>query len=258
MKIALLQTDNLPFDKAKLNFFIRIAKKEDAKLIVLPEYVLNRFFKEIEKMPISFVKNQTSKQLKHLKHLSTVYNIAILAPIVKVVGDKKYKVLAKFENGYVKYYYQQVYMPYSHWNENKFFSKKENFPLVFNIEGIKFGAMFGFEAHISKFWEYFKRKKVDCVLIPSVSTFNSHSRWLEMLKTQAFLNHMYVVRVNRVGNFEDWVFYGRSFVISPEGEVLNMLSNKEEIGIVEIEKERVKEARKEWKFLELEKLIKHF
>jgi len=118
--------------------------------------------------------------------------------------------------------------------------------------------MFGFEAHISKFWEYFKRKKVDCVLIPSVSTFNSHSRWLEMLKTQAFLNHMYVVRVNRVGNFEDWVFYGRSFVISPEGEVLNMLSNKEEIGIVEIEKERVKEARKEWKFLELEKLIKHF
>ena len=258
MKVALLQSDNLPYDKAKLNFFIKIAKNEGAKLIVLPEYVLNRFFKEIEKTPISFVKKQSTQQIKHLKHLSNVYNISILAPVVKIVGDKKYKVLAKFDNGNVRYYYQQVYMPYSHWNESKFFSVKEDFPLVFNFEGIKFGAMFGFEAHIDKFWEYFKRKRVDCVLISSVSTFNSHHRWLEVLKTKAFLNHMYVIRVNRVGNYEDWTFYGRSFAISPEGEILNMLSNKEEIGVVEIEKDKVKEAKREWRFVELEKSIKHF
>ena len=258
MKIALLQSDNLPYDKAKLNFFIRVAKSEGAKLIVLPEYVLNRFFKEIEVTPISFVKKQSLQQIKHLKHLSIVYNISILAPLVKIVGDKKYKVLIKVENGHLRYYYQQIFMPYSHWNENKFFDTKENFPLIFSLDGVKFGAMFGFEAHIEKFWNYFKRKKVDCVLIPSVSTFNSHNRWLEMLKTKAFLNHMYVVRVNRVGSYKDWVFYGRSFAISPEGEILNMLSNKEEIGIINIEKEKVKEARKEWKFIELEKLIKHF
>jgi len=258
MRVALLQTDNLPYDKAKLNYFIRIAKNEGASLIVLPEYVLNRFFKEIEKMPISFVKNQTNHQIKHIKHLSNVYNITILAPVVKVVGDKKYKVLIKVDPKSIRYYYQQVFMPYPHWNENKFFSKKEDFPLIFNLEGIKFGACFGFEIHIDKFWNYFKEKKVDCVLVSSVSTFNSHQRWLEILKTRAFLNHMYVVRANRIGNYKDWIFYGKSFVISPEGEVLNMLSNKEEIAIVDIEKDKIKEAKKEWKFVELEKSIKHF
>ena len=258
MRVALLQSDNLPFDKAKLNYFIRIAKSEGAKLIVLPEYVLNRFFKEIEKMPISFVKDQTKQQIKHLKHLSKVYNITILAPVVKVVGNEKYKVLIKFDSKSVRYYYQQVFIPYSHWNESKFFSVKENFPLVFNLDGIKFGAMFGFEMHISKFWDYFKKKKVDCVLISSVSAFNSHYRWLEVLKSKAFLNHMYVVRVNRIGSYEDWEFYGKSFVISPEGEVINMLGNKEEIAIVDIKKDEVKEAKKEWKFVELEKSIKHF
>ena len=258
MKLAILQTDNLPFDKAKLNFFIRVAKKEGAKLVVLPEYVLNRFFKEIEKMPISFIKNQTSHQIKHLKHLSSVYNISILAPLVKIVGEKRYKVLVKVDNGQLKYYYQQIFMPYSHWNENKFFDTKENFPMVFSLDGIRFGAVFGFEAHIEKFWDYFKKRRVDAILIPSVSTFNSHNRWLEILKSKAFLNNVYVVRVNRVGNYDDWIFYGRSFAISPEGEILNILGSKEEIAIIDIEKEKVKEARKEWKFLELEKSIKHF
>ena len=258
MNIAVIQTDNLPYDKAKLSFLIQRAKKENAKLVLLPEYVLNRFFKELEKIPISFIKNQSKYQLKHLKQLSKVYEITIIAPIIKIIKDKKYKVIAKIDKEKVKYYYQQVYMPYSHWREDKFFDTHKSTPFVFTIEGIKFGVMFGFEAHIEKFWEYFNQKNVECILIPSVGTFNSHQRWLDVLKTKAFLNHKYVIRANRIGSFENWEFYGKSFGIDPEGEILNILGNKEEIGIFNISKEKVKEARKEWKFLELSKSIKHF
>jgi len=255
MKIAIFQTDNLPYDKAKLSFFIQRAKKEEANLIILPEYVLNRFFKEIEKTPISFIKNQTKHQIKLLKNLSHIYNVTIIAPIVKVLKNEKYKVILKISPNTTRSYYQQIYMPYSHWNEAKFFDYKENLPMTFNIEGIKFGVMFGFEIHFSKFWEYFKSKNVDCVLIPSVGTFNSHKRWFELLKSKAFLYNMYVVRANRVGFYEDWEFYGKSFVIDPEGEVITLLGNKEEIGIAEINKNEIKKAKKEWKFRELEKLI---
>ena len=258
MKIAVIQTDNIPYDKANLSFLIQRAKKEKAKLILLPEYVLNRFFKELEKMPISFIKNQTKHQLNHLKQLSKVYSIPIVAPLIKIVKEKKYKVIVKIDSDKVKYYYQQIYMPYSHWREDKFFDKNESFPMIFNINNIKFGVMFGFEAHIDKFWQYFNLKNVDCVLIPSVGTFNSHQRWLNILRTKAFLNHKYVIRANRIGNFEDWEFYGKSFGIDPEGEILNILGNKEEIGIFNINKEKINEAKKEWKFLELNKSIKHF
>ncbi len=258
MNIAVIQTDNLPYDKAKLSILIQRAKKEKSSLVLLPEYVLNRFFKELEVMPISFIYNQTKHQLKHLKHLSKVYDIPIIAPLIRVVKDKKYKVIAKIDAEKVKYYYQQVYMPYSHWREDKFFDKHDSLPMTFSLGNIKFGVMFGFESHIEKFWQFFNDKNVDCVLIPSVSTFNSHNRWLNMLKTKAFLNHKYVIRANRIGNFEDWEFYGRSFGINPEGEVINILGNKEEIGIFNISKDMVKEAKKEWKFLELNKSIKHF
>ncbi len=257
MKIAILQTDNLPFDKAKLSFFIQNAKKNGANLILLPEYVLNRFFKELEKTPVSFIKNQTAHQIKHLKHLSLIYNVSIIAPVVKIINDKKYKVIAKIDKN-IKYYYQQVYMPYSHWREDRFFDKKEDVPFVFMSEGIKFGVMFGFEAHMEKFWHYFSSKKVECVLIPSVGTFNSYERWLEIFKSKAFLNHLYVMRANRIGKYKDWEFYGKSFAIDPEGEIINILGGREEIAIIEINKKRIKEAKKEWQFKNLEKSIEHF
>ncbi len=253
MKIAILQTDSLPFDKARINYYLSQAKREGTRLLLLPEYVLNRFFKELESMPISFVKNQSSHQIKLLKQLSLSYNITILAPIILIKGDKKYKVIGRFFNGNVRYYYSQVFMPYHHWNEERFFSKKENKPLVFNIGKYRIGALFGFESHFDEFWGYFREKKVDVVAVLSVGTFNSHQRWYEMLKTRAFLNNMYVVRVNRVGNYKNWEFYGKSFVISPEGEEILMLGGKEELGIVNISKELIKEAKKEWKFNRLSK-----
>ncbi len=255
MKLAFLQSDSLPYDSAKINFYLSHAKKEGAKIFVLPEYVLNRFFKELEKMPLSFVKNQSNHQIKLLKQLSKSYNMTILAPIIKIDGNKKYKVLAKFFQGKARYYYAQVFMPYSHWHEEKFFDKKENKPMVFIIGKIRIGVMFGFESHFDIFWEYFRKKKVDAVIVPSVSTFESERRWYEMLKTRAFLNNVYVVRVNRIGNWNEWDFYGKSFVVDPEGEKIVTLSKKEELGIVNIEKETVKEARKEWKFNKLSKEI---
>ncbi len=248
MKIAVIQSDNLPYDKAKLSAFIGSAKREGAKVIVLPEYVLNRFFKEIEKMPISFVKNQTTHQLKVLKTLSEVYGVTIIAPLILVKKDEKYKVIAKITNSKVKYYYQQAYIPYSHWNEDKFFSKKEDLPLVFKIDDIKIGVMFGFEIHSTDFWNYFRDKKVDCVVVCSVSTFNSENRWEAILQTFSFLNNYYVVRANRIGKWGEWEFYGGSIAFNPDGEMIAKASNREEILVVEISKERVKEAVKEWRF----------
>ncbi|GAB6073512.1 carbon-nitrogen hydrolase family protein [Nautilia lithotrophica] len=251
MKIALLQSAELPFDKAKLNYYLNIAKSEGVKLFVLPEYVLNRFFKDIEKTPINFIKEQSNHQLKLLKKLSLVYNITILAPLVVIKGQNKYKALVRFQKGKARFYYQQIFMPYSHWNEDAFFDKKDSKPLIFSIGNIRIGAMFGFESHFCKFWDYFAEKKVDLVVIPSVGTFNSKKRWFELLKTFAFIKNMYVARVNRVGEWNEWNFYGNSFVVNPDGELVDSLGSKEELLITDINKNLIKEARKEWKFNKL-------
>jgi nitrilase len=142
-------------------------------------------------------------------------------------------------------------MPYSHWNEEKFFSKKEDKPLVFNIGNLRFGVMFGFESHFTQFWDYFENKKVDIVLIPSIGTFNSFHRWFEIHKSFAFLKNIYILRINRVGNWKDWEFYGKSYLINSFGEIENILGSNEELMLCKIDKNLIKEARKEWKFNKL-------
>ncbi|WP_024788106.1 MULTISPECIES: carbon-nitrogen hydrolase family protein [unclassified Lebetimonas] len=251
MKIAALQSAELPINKTKLDYYINIAKKEKVKIFILPEYVLNRFFKELEKTPKNFIIEQSRHQLELLKKLSKIYNIVIIAPVVTYEDKKFFKIIIKAKNGRIYKYYQQILMPYSHWNEEKFFAKKENRPFIFNIQNIRFGIMSGFESHFTKFWDYFETKKADIVLIPSIGTFNSFKRWFEMHKTFAFLKNMYVLRVNRVGNWKEWEFYGKSYLINPFGEAENILGNKEEMMICKLDKNIIKEARKEWKFNKL-------
>jgi predicted amidohydrolase len=251
MTIASLQCADLPINKTKLDYYINIAKRERAEIFILPEYVLNRFFKELIKTPKNFIIEQSRHQMDLLKKLSNFYNITIIAPLVIYEDKKFFKIIIKAKNGRINKYYQQVLMPYSHWNEEKFFSKKENSPMVFNIKNIRVGVMFGFESHFSKFWDFFESKKVDIVLIPSIGTFNSFSRWFELHKTFSFMKNFYVLRANRIGNWKDWEFYGKSYLINPFGEAENILGKNEELMLCRIDKNLIKEARKEWKFNKL-------
>jgi len=255
MIVAALQCAELPINKTKLDYYINIAKKEKAEIFLLPEYVLNRFFNELIKTPKNFIVQQSKHQLKLLKKLSLIYNITIIAPLIIYEENSFFKVIIKANKGRIKKYYQQIYMPYSHWKEEKFFSIKEDIPLIFNINNVKCGVMFGFESHFSKFWDYFEERRCDIILIPSVGTFNSFKRWIEMHKTFAFIKNMYVLRVNRVGSWREWEFYGKSYLINPFGEVENILGENEELMICKIDKNLLKESKKEWKFNKLNKII---
>ena len=253
MKVAVIQTSSLPYEKAKINYYLSILRSKNVKLAVIGEYVLNLFFKELETMPISFIKQQSLHQIKLFKKLSNSYNITIIAPLIMVKKDKVYKVFVKFSPKSTRFYYQQLYMPYSHWNEKAFFSKKKTKPLVFKLDGFTIGVMSGFESHFDEFWQFFRKKRADLVVVPSVGTFNSKKRWEKLLTTKAFLNNCYVLRANRVGSFEDWKFYGDSFLVNPDGDIIHKLSNKEELLISDISKKEVKIAKKEWSFISLRK-----
>jgi nitrilase len=255
VKIAVIQTSSLPYEKAKINYYLSILRSKKVKLVVIGEYVLNLFFKELEKTPINFIKQQSNHQIELFKKLANSYNMTIIAPIVLVKKDKLYKTFVKFSQKSTRFYYQQLLMPYSHWNEKAFFSIKENKPIVFKLDKFKVGILSGFESHFDEFWSYFRKKNVDLVVVPSVGTFNSKNRWRKMLSTQAFLNNCYVLRANRVGSFEDWKFYGDSFLMDPDGEMIDNLGNKEELLIVDIKKDIIKTAKKEWGFMPLRKEI---
>jgi predicted amidohydrolase len=253
--VAALQLQTLGFNPSRLEFYFKNAHSRGAKIIVFGEYVLNHFFKELASMPQSMVKEQSDKHLKLLRSYAQQYDMTIIAPIVLHKKDGFIKTIAKISPVGVNYYEQQILIPYPHWDEQSFFKNKIEIlksPMIFTVDGFKIMVMSGYEMHFPLFWDYVRAKKIDLVILPTSSTFGSHNRWREIIKTQAFLYETYVLRVNRLGEYSDkevkWRFYGDSMLVRPDGEVEMMLEDKESMLIEEIDKKVIRSHKKEWRF----------
>jgi predicted amidohydrolase len=257
VRAAVLQLSAQGMSSTKLYNYIRIASKQGVRLLLLGEYILNPFFKELKTLSTSMIKEQADHQIKVLKELSFTYNITIIAPLIVVKKQKVYKTIAKFAPSSTSYYQQQILINYPHWNEEKFFDNELQAiesPLIFKVEGFKFALMSGFELHFDEIFEHISSKNVDCILLPSVSTFDSYERWKSLVLSRAFTHNCYILRANRIGEYRDknhsWNFYGDSLLASPNGELLEHLGNKEELMIVDMSHSEVVQARKIWGFRE--------
>jgi len=241
----------------KLYNYIRIAHKQGVKVLLLGEYILNPFFKELQTLSRSMIKEQAEHQSNVLRELASKYNMSIIAPLVIVKKQKVYKTVAKFSPNSTSYYQQQLLINYSHWNEEKFFDneiKTIEAPLIFKVDGFKFAVISGFELHFDALWAQISPKNIDCVLVPSVSTFESYERWKALVLSRAFTHNCYILRANRIGEYADkdydWKFYGDSLLCSPNGELLEHLGNKEELMIVDMNHAEVVRSRRSWGFKE--------
>jgi len=255
LTVAALQLPTLGMQATKLDFYLRNAYYRGVRVVLLGEYVLNHFFKELPNIPINMIKEQSHKHIELLKKFAEKYKMVFIAPIVIIKKKEYIKTIVKITEKSSSFYEQQILIPYEHWNEKKFFSnsiKALQAPMIFKIDGFTIMTMAGFELHFDKFWTEVTNKKVDLVLLPTASTFESHNRWREIIKTKAFLHGCYILRANRLGEYSDrevkWKFYGDSMLVEPNGEIYMMLEDKESMLIETIKKSVIKEHKKSWQF----------
>lgn len=256
LSVAILQISTLSYQSAKINYYLSIARSKKCEILLIGEYVANLFFKEIEKMPLGFIKDQSQKQIDNLTKLSEIYNITIIAPIVDVKGDKLYKTTYRFTKGKKDSFNQQALIDYPHWNEERFFAnetKPFTPPYYFLLNDFRIGVVAGYELHFDRIWLEVAKKNLDLVLVPTASTFESSPRWQTLLKMRAFNASCYIARANRLGVYEEknhkWKFYGNSLVANPFGEIDDELDDEEGLLIATIDKNRVTEAKKAFGFI---------
>ncbi len=254
LKVAALQLPTMGMSLNRLEYFIKAAAKDGVRLILLGEYVLNHFFKELETLPRSMVKEQSAKHIQTLQEIAKQYGLCIAAPIVRVEGEKYYKSIALIGEQ-TEFFDQDILMPYEHWNERGFYANERNTRLpVFEFGGFNIALMAGFELHFNQKFDQVMQRQVDLVLLPTCSTFDSHNRWREVIKSRAFMHNCYILRANRIGDYSDgkhkWRFYGDSMIALPSGEVGDMLDDKESLLIATIDTEFVKAERDAWGFFQ--------
>ncbi|PZT49137.1 carbon-nitrogen hydrolase family protein [Helicobacter valdiviensis] len=257
MKVGALQLGENK-TQSELNAYLKAAYDQKVKVVVLGEYLLGDFFKNIENKDKKKFLNEIKSQHTMLLELSCKFPMTLVAPMIEGVGNKIYKSMAIINKGKALFYRSQRLMPYEHWNEAGFFDntlpKNIKMPPVFKVGNLKFSVLFGYELHFDEFWLKFKQNQIDCVLLPSASTFDSSLRWRSIIKMRAFLNSCYILRANRIGQYEDvenkttWNFYGDSLLVNPAGEVMDCLGDREELLIAEIDKKQLDLLKECWKF----------
>lgn len=260
IKVAALQLSSQLQDGtasiSRLDYYLRPCSKNGVSIVVLGEYSLQPFFKYIEKSNLDELKKSTQNLFDELLLRANKFNLTILVPMVIFKGNKPLKAMVKFSPNGFKVKYQQILINYKHWDEENFFKNeiKNNLDfMIWSENGLKIGAMFGYEAHFDECFKYMRMRGVHVIMIPSASSFSSFERWEALLSTRAFINGVCIVRVNRIGKYEHsdkniWDFYGHSMLINADGTVAQKLGNTEEIMISDINKSQILSCRKLWNF----------
>ncbi len=273
-----------PNSKVFSKYLSAVCKKERVDAVILGEYVANRFFKEYhlesresrelrdssdshnshsdsrdskkarDSIDKSALKREFSASVKYFSALAKKHKTTIVAPLIECEGEKIYKSILIAEPTKARFYRATRLMEFSHWDERAFFDNdlKAREPLVFSVGGLKTSAIFGWEAHFDEILVKLKKKGVDLLLVPTANTFGSNLRWQRLLQTRSFLNSCYLVRVNRVGEYVEsgirWQFYGESFVSLPDGNLGDMLGEKEGILVSEVNAESLQTTKQSWRF----------
>ncbi|CBG40094.1 carbon-nitrogen hydrolase family protein [Helicobacter mustelae] len=260
MKIAICQTAALPLEKGVWSHYFKHIEKNS--LVVFGEYVFDLFIQDWTSKDM--IAQLSPQKLAMLESMAKAHRVKIIAPLITTDAKHRlYKQIAVIDAQSTEFYMQQRLIHYEHWDEEKFFDnpkrKTLKAPLAFEYEGIKIGVLFGFELHFDALMLKLKEQGVDLIITPTASTFQSNERWQMLCRMRAFCNGCMLVRVNSVGKVkikdQNLEFYGESFVVNPSGQIEEKLHDKEGIACLEITKEQIHKAAREWGFREIKQEI---
>ena len=122
---------------------------------------------------------------------------------------------------------------------------------VFDMGIAKIGIQLGWDNLFPEGARILALKGAQIILSPTAAaSFASRLTWEKSISANAIANGIYIFRVNRVGKEERQEFYGGSFCVNPEGDMVGSPSGSQEgVILCSIDLKMVDRVRKEWGFL---------
>jgi N-carbamoylputrescine amidase len=232
--------------------FVQVAVEKGAQMICFQELFTTHWFpREMDKRYFSFAEKTDGFTIMKMRKLAEEHGIVLVCPIFEIEDNLFYNSAVVIDaGGDILGSYRKIHVPQIPlWEERYYFSPgNHGFP-VFETKFAPIGVQICWDNFFPEGSRILALKGAKIIFSPTAAAFASQRRWETVISSNAIANGVYIFRVNRVGSEERQDFYGRSFCISPEGELLDKPTGmKDSITLIEIDLKNIDKARKEWPF----------
>ena len=187
-----------------------------------------------------------------LAELAAKHGVATVCPFFERGEEGRfYNSAAIFDaKGESKGVYRKVHVPaLPNWEEQHYFSPGDGGFPVFEVEGVPIGVQICWDNFFPEGFRSLGLGGAHIVFLPTAAAFASQERWLAMAISHAVANGVYVVRVNRAGSESGLDFYGGSFCVRPDGELVAApMEMNEGVLLMDYDPELVAQTRAAWPF----------
>jgi N-carbamoylputrescine amidase len=233
--------------------FTEVAAEKGAQIVCFQELFTTHWFpREMDPKHFSLAESVQGPSIRRMQKVAADHNLVLVCPVFEADEEKAFYNAAVVidAGGEILGVYRKVHIPQIPLWEEKYYFAQGN--LGFPVFRTKFAAI-GVQICWDNFFPEGPRilalKGAEIIFCPTAAAFASQKRWETVISGHAISNGVYMVRVNRVGSEEKQDFYGRSFCVSPEGELLNQPTGlKEGIALIDIDLGEIEKVRKEWSF----------
>ena len=232
--------------------FTKIAIEKGAQIICFQELFTTHWFpREMNKRFFSLAEKADGLTIATMRRLAKEYGVVLICPIFEIEENSFYNSAVVLDaDGEILGSYRKIHVPQIPlWEERYYFSSgNHGFP-VFETKFAPIGIQICWDNFFPEGSRILALKGAKILFSPTAAAFAPQRRWETVISGNAIANGVYIFRVNRVGSEEKQDFYGRSFCISPEGELLDKPTGmKDSIALIEVDLRNIDKTRKEWPF----------
>ena len=270
MKCAGIQMtcgSDIEANRQKACDMVQMAAEGGADIVAFQEmFCLQWFPHEKNQDHFQFAEALDGPTIQLFKRLALDKGIVLICPIFEKEGTLYYNTAVVIgPDGKIIGRYRKIHVPnLPYWEERFYFDPGDlGFP-VFKTPFGSIGIQLSWDIFFPEGTRVLALKGAELMFVPTSAAFASHSRWEKVICGNALSNNVYIFRVNRVGREKEQHFYGKSFCVNPNGDLIAEPAGlKDAIVFAKVDLGEVQRSRAIWNFFrdrrpqEYGELLKH-
>jgi predicted amidohydrolase len=253
MKIAAIQFACSDDPGRNLDTALRVAQvalNEEAAILCFPElFHLPWFPITRDEKAFKLAESVNGSALMAMRRLAREGGAVVLAPFFELGESAYFNSCAVIDaDGTLLGVYRKAHIPdIPLWEEGFYFSPGDGSFPVFKTQKGKVGVQISWDNLYPEGTRLLALGGADIVFSPTACAFQSQQLWQTVISGNAICNGIYAVRVNRVGSETLQDFYGMSFCVNPEGELIGgPTSTTDGVLLADIDLDYLEQVRREW------------